>query len=389
MFRSNSRVLVGFGESLSGPEVVWSLLENGYSVDVFSRKGISAPIAADKRVRVWSVCAPEIDVSQSLHELQQLVQRSDWAAVLAIDDAALYLTQQLQDSISTVLASAAGDAGAVALDKGLQLRVAETAGFAVPKSVVIKKADDQVIITDFPLILKPLLAAHVENGRLCRGRVWRCTNQGELDKALSIWNGRWPAVIQPVLIGEGRGLFGLSDGSDVLFASAHVRVRMMNPIGSGASACRADQVSESQRECMRRFIQECSWRGMFMIELLRTADCTDWFMELNGRAWGSMALARRCGFEYPAWTVQQALACSLTPRKQNSIGEGTCRHIGREIVHVLHVLRGISRDSGVDVPGRWRTLRDVCAVHSTDRWYNNSVRSVMLRDAWRSIRSVL
>ena len=46
---------------------------------------------------------------------------------------------------------------------------------------------------------------------------------------------------------------------------------------------------------------------MFMIELLRDRTGKVWFVELNGRPWGSMALSRRQGFEYPAWHVKLAI----------------------------------------------------------------------------------
>ena len=39
-----------------------------------------------------------------------------------------------------------------------------------------------------------------------------------------------------------------------------------------------------------------------------------WFVELNGRPWGSMALARRQGLEYPAWQVTLALDASVAGR---------------------------------------------------------------------------
>ena len=52
-------------------------------------------------------------------------------------------------------------------------------------------------------------------------------------------------------------------------------------------------------------LSHTQWRGMFMLEFLRAKDGTAWFMELNGRPWGSMALARRSGLEYPAWALRQ------------------------------------------------------------------------------------
>ena len=37
-----------------------------------------------------------------------------------------------------------------------------------------------------------------------------------------------------------------------------------------------------------------------MTDLLRTEDERLWFVEFNGRAWGSMGLSRRQALKYPA-----------------------------------------------------------------------------------------
>ncbi len=56
-------------------------------------------------------------------------------------------------------------------------------------------------------------------------------------------------------------------------------------------------------------------------------------MELNGRAWGSMALARRRGFEYPAWNVHAALDPDFVPVEPADPPEILARHLGMELAH--------------------------------------------------------
>jgi hypothetical protein len=60
------------------------------------------------------------------------------------------------------------------------------------------------------------------------------------------------------------------------------------------------------------FLKGCNWRGLFMIELLRDPSENLWFIEFNARAWGSMALARRLGFEYPAFCRDDAWLNCIT-----------------------------------------------------------------------------
>ena len=61
-------------------------------------------------------------------------------------------------------------------------------------------------------------------------------------------------------------------------------------------------------------------------------------MELNGRAWGSMALARHRGYSYPSWAVRAALDPRFRPAEPAAPPELTARHLGREIVHLGTVL---------------------------------------------------
>jgi hypothetical protein len=117
-------------------------------------------------------------------------------------------------------------------------------------------------------------------------------------------------------------------------------------------------------------MREAGWNGLFMIELLRDADGTPWFVELNGRSWGSMALARRMGYEFPAWAVRTALDEGFAPPEPPARPPVVCRHLGRELVHLLLVMRGSPSDALVLWPSRWGTLRDVLRVRRSDRWYN-------------------
>ena len=116
-----------------------------------------------------------------------------------------------------------------------------------------------------------------------------------------------PLIVQPLIHGTGEGLFGHATKDGVVAWSAHRRVRMLNPQGSASSACESFPVDQGLIGPAERFLTGLGWRGLFMLEFLRDRAGTPWFMELNGRAWGSLALARRRGFEYPAWTVRAAL----------------------------------------------------------------------------------
>ena len=225
---------------------------------------------------------------------------------------------------------------------------------------------------------------------------WICSDRQELAGGRRpIGRGRGPMLLCKLHSGTGVGPFlawQLRHGVQRV-ELAHRRLRMMNPHGSGASACAAvtdlDCASQAAGEL---FLASCNWRGLFMIELLRDHSGKLWFIELNGRSWGSMALARRAGLEYPAWTVQLALQPAATinvPAQRD--GSLVCRHLGRELVHLLFVLRGSKSRALTDWPSFWSTCFKVLRVRRNERWYNwrSDDRRVFVSDTLSTLRHQL
>jgi hypothetical protein len=122
--------------------------------------------------------------------------------------------------------------------------------------------------------------------------------------------------------------------------SGHERIRMMNPLGSGSSACRSVDPPADLVDLSAGFVERLGWNGLFMLEFLTDADRVPWFMEMNGRAWGSLALAIRRGLSYPTWAVRAALEAGNAPQPVVPGPHVTVRHLGRELRHLALVARG-------------------------------------------------
>lgn len=352
----NSPVLIGFAEALAGIESAWCLTAAGFEVHAFTRRNVRPALARGKNIRIIPVTPPEEDAFASVTELSRHIRELRPAAVLPLDDHAVWLSDQMAGEIP-VVAGPTGQQASLALDKREQLRLAAAAGLAVPLTA------DAVgpLPGDGPWMVKPALAVELRDGRLYRpsGRVASTTEQ--VTRIAEAIGG--PVLVQPLLTGVGEGVFGLAIRGTATALSAHQRIRMMNPRGSGSSACRSAPLPADVIGPVRELISESDWHGLFMAELLRDAAGQPWFMELNGRAWGSMALARYRGYRYPAWAVQAALDERFRPAEPARPPDITARHLGREIVHLGTVLaRG-------GAP-RLATARAVLTVHRGDRWYN-------------------
>jgi hypothetical protein len=403
-------VLVGFADALAAPEAAASLLGAGHRVAAFARRGRPVALRRLRGVEIVEVTAPEDDLAACVGEVAALAREHELA--MPLDDPALLVC----DRGLPFYAPVAGPRGAqarLALDKRMQLCAAEAAGFAVPPWVEVDAGvggREQAFgrgsagggeqasgrrsagVPGLPagwapsFVLKPALAAEAHGGRLRRLAPRLVATEAEARALLDTWGAATPALAQRWVAGGGAGIFGLADREGVHHLSAHRRVRMMNPAGSGSSACATAPVPAELVGPVERLLGEADWRGMFMVELLRTEDQW-WFMELNGRPWGSLALARRRGCEYPAWAAARASEAQaplppLPPLSEQLL----CRHLGRELMHVLFVLRGPGGHTGA-WPGRRATLRAMLGSGQRSTWYNRGpgMRRLFLEDTWRTV----
>jgi hypothetical protein len=394
-------VLVGFAEAATAAEVVWSLVDSGCDVIAFARRGRSSALRHSRHVVCHDICAPETNLEASLSDLRSLLISLNRKTVGAqqvlfpLDDKAVLLCSRMHLGGDWTLAGPDGAHADLALNKYLQIQMAGEAGFNVPKTALARTGNDirSFIATEsYPIILKSAECVPTKEGRAYNCPHWICANEDELERALAQWGERTPLLAQPFIAGTGEGLFGLAAPDGIRAWSAHRRLRMMNPQGSGSSACISQPVHEDLKRKAEMFVKRSGWRGMFMIELLRDRSGKVWFVELNGRPWGSMALSRRQNFEYPAWQVMLA----TDPETQAGMAIPTApgivsRNAGRELMHLLFVLRGPKSKALIEWPSFWKSVADVTRVRRGDTLYNwrSEDLKVFLADVCYTIKSNL
>jgi hypothetical protein len=373
-------VLVGFAEAIAAPEVVWSLVDEGFRVVAFARKGRHSALRHSRHVICHEICPPEVDLEASLSDLNSVLasiekKRDDVQRILfPLDDKAVWLASKARLENGWLLAGPQGANVELALNKCMQIQAARDAGFDVPRTMIARNVNDVLAFSaeeSFPIILKAAECVPVRQGRVHNCRKWICANSQELERATKEWAERVPLLVQPFIEGTGEGIFGLAAPERVRAWSAHRRLRMMNPQGSGSSACISQSVSEDLKYKVEDLIKRTGWSGVFMVELLRDHDDKVWFVELNGRPWGSMALSRRQGLDYPAWHVRLAMdeqsSVGIVPSPAPGL---VCRHVGREFMHLLFVLRGARSRALRNWPSLWKTMGEVIGLHRGDGYYN-------------------
>ncbi len=399
--RRDTTVVVGFAEALAAPEVIWSLTEAGFNVIAFARKGRNCALRSSNRVQCFDICAPEVDIKAAMSDLlsllgtHQIVGQGAPPILFPLDDKAVFLCNQAAKNSDCLSAGPQGIHADLALDKHLQILNALKAGFNVPKTILAREAQqirEFAAREGFPVILKSAHCVPMAGERIKSTNNWICANDTELEAALKIWNGAVPLLVQSYVPGTGEGIFGLAAAEGVRAWSGHRRLRMMNPHGSGSSACISQMVSQDVRDKADAFIRQTGWQGLFMIELLRDAEGKIFFIEFNGRPWGSMALSRRQQLEYPAWHMMLALDPSSDAAMHSFPQAGIIsRNMGRELLHLLFVLRGPGSSALQQWPSAWRSLLDVVRFRRTDTFYNWNLqdRKVFFADVYHTLRSNL
>lgn len=379
-------VVVAFAEALAAPEVVWSLVDDGFVVIAVTRRGTPSALSHSRWASLREIPAPEVDApsaQRALIELLDEIRRTDAYAehvLLPLDDTALWLLSAAALASGWVFAGPRNNSALMlALDKRRQVEAAREAGLRVPPTIIAASIGElQSLPFAFPVILRPALAMRVLDSKILKGRNWICADTAELNAAARAWNGAGAMLVQPYIEGIGEGVFGMMTPAGVVCWSAHRRLRMMNPHGSGSSACVSRAVDEDIKNAIGSFLTAVGWSGMFMVELLRDTKGSLHFVEFNGRAWGSMALARRLGLEYPAWSVRHALGRDLSAADVPAPRAGVvCRNLGRELMHLLFVLRGRRSSAMRRWPGFWPALIEVMRPNAGGSFYN------WRRDDWR------
>lgn len=388
-------VLVGFAEAASAPEVVWSLVDAGFDVAAFARKGRASALRCSRHVDCFEIRAPETDAAGALSDIASALAAVGGATAILfpLDDTAVWLCSQQEIPRGWRLVGPSGATAELALNKWLQVEAAARAGFNVPRTRLARTSRElHEAVEEYPVMLKGAECVVLQNGRLLGCRTWICGNREELERACTEWAERVPLLVQPFIEGVGEGIFGLATPDGVRAWSAHRRLRMMNPQGSGSSACVSEHVSEDVKSRAETLVEQTRWRGLFMIELLRDRSGRAWFVELNGRPWGSMALARRQGLEYPAWQVGLAIDSQSTAGNVRSGGAGlVCRHVGREFMHLLFVLRGPKSKALRQWPSIWKALGAVVGIRPGEALYNwrRDDPAVFISDCYYTVRDNL
>src|SRR5271165_5449142 len=139
-------VIIGFAESLSAPEVAWSLVDQGFSVVAFTRKGRRSALRHSRFVRLFEITPPDRDLAAAADDLNREATRLAGVAgrvvLMPLDDEAVWLCGRTEFTGPVAIAGPRGEGVEIALDKRRQLELAQASGFSVPPARYVERLED-------------------------------------------------------------------------------------------------------------------------------------------------------------------------------------------------------------------------------------------------------
>jgi protein-tyrosine-phosphatase/predicted ATP-grasp superfamily ATP-dependent carboligase len=278
-----------------------------------NRHGIPVDIAFPRDVPCRSVHIRQRHSIGSLEDpsavaetVLRLIDQDGYDTIFATNDLALAGLAQHRHLLSASAHIACPPAEVVAsvLSKERTLAAAKAIGLGLPATqmgTTVDRADD--LRLSFPIVAKPANKAlrssvkvlHIEDEKAFRG-------------FLTDWQGaHHHFLFQEYVPGIGVGVELLIDSGQALAVFQHQREEDLPATGGVSVLARAVHPDEQLVQRSRALLEELGWQGVAMVEYRydpETREAT--LIEVNGRFWGSLALADFAGLEFP-WYQWQLL----------------------------------------------------------------------------------
>jgi protein-tyrosine-phosphatase len=158
----------------------------------------------------------------------------------------------------------------------------------------------------FPYLVKTDNVA-LDDGSYLRGSTYRVSSSADLDAVLDrVVSTGAGAIAQRLVPGRGVGAFLLRSRGRVVLEFGHERLHEV-PYEGGWSSLRRSDRDPRVMELARRLLTAIDYEGLAMVECRQTLGDEPYFLEINGRPWGSIALALHCGADFPRAALEATL----------------------------------------------------------------------------------
>ncbi len=320
------RILVTDAHELAGIGAIRSLGRAGYRVTGFySQAALRAdgippflPPVRGSRYAAQVRAAPDPWTEQRAFakELLAAARSGRFDALLPVSEAALVATQTIRAELPAdlLVLMPRTEHLRYTLSKFHLNQAALQLGVPIPKTAFIFDGEpggrwDQSGLCElrYPLVVKT--DNHLlPSGEYRRGRTLGVGDSAQAAAALlSCREDGGAVIVQEHIPGRGAGAFVLRAHGRTLLRFAHRRLHEV-PYTGGVSSLRQSTRDPELIALAERLLQGLGYDGVAMVEFRVDESGHPFLMEINGRLWGSLALALHAGVDFPLAMLRAAMA---------------------------------------------------------------------------------
>lgn len=340
-------ILITDGHELAGLGAARSIGRAGHRVTVAVPQGLLAPVVRSRYVaRVIESPNPWTD--QAAYRRFLRAEANKYGALLPISEAAIVAAAACrQELASTPLLIPSDEALCFTLSKYHATQAARAVGIAIPPTVFVSDGrwpeDLEPLVASLQAIGYPLLLKHdnylSDRGQYVRGKTQRVESPLQARALLcELREQRAQVIAQQPVPGHGAGVFLLRHNGQTILRFAHERLHEV-PYTGGVSSLRISCHDEPLVARSERLLASIGYEGVAMVEFRKDPHGEPQFLEINGRLWGSLALALHAGVDFPAVLLRCAQG-EPVPAQPDYPDGLRCRNLlPGEFSHLASVLR--------------------------------------------------
>jgi predicted ATP-grasp superfamily ATP-dependent carboligase len=253
------------------------------------------------------------DLDAFAEAVAEAVRSGGYSVVFCGDDADLLALSAVRERIEAIVPWPPHEAVLAAVDKLTLTRAAERAGLATPHTV--EASSEPLSTVALPVLLKPRLHWTPGGGspdRRLRPAV--CATRAEAverNRGVEAAGGR--AILQQPLVGELLALTLVLDRDGHVRGVVQQRTSRVS-LRDTSTRARTEPVDEELLEGARGMLAGLQWWGLANLQFLQPPGGRPHLIDLNGRLYGSVALAVRAGIDVPVLWAAAALQEPGGPR---------------------------------------------------------------------------
>ena len=318
-------------------------------------------VAASRYVdRYVPAPAPRDDPDGFLGIVLDACADHDVRLVIPAEDTALAICSERRDALPAGTRLAAASIGAVrnVQDKRQNLETASRLGIPVPAEFDLEDLDQVPELVDrlgFPMVLKNTGLGTGATGLGSTFKWLIAHDERELRALLDkhCADGHFP-LVQELVEGSVTNLCCFAASGEIVAVHQYRSLRRMG--WEGNSILR--EVTETDPRLVdhaRRLLRNLGWDGVAQVAfIVRESDGASWYMETNGRFWGSMQGSVAIGWDFPYWTYRYFTRGELPSPPRVAVGSRACWHCA-DLLLLGRRLRGVEPP----VPPRPSMIRSI------------------------------